>query len=84
MTKPIVILNQPHTEIVAGQVERCCWWTLTEAVEGVTTGEVGAVMDPNWVWEDCVEELKRLAVAAINGLQSTHVFDEGDCIVWGL
>lgn len=82
--KPNIILNQPHTEIVAGKVEQCCWWTLTEAVEGVVDGEVGAQMDPNWVHEDVVEELKRLAVAAINNLQSTHVFDEGDCITWEL
>lgn len=82
--KPSIILDQPHTEIVNDEVEQCCWWRLSKAVEGVVDGEVGAVMDRNWVWEDCVEELKRLAVAAVNALQSTYVFDDGDCVVWGL
>ena len=82
--KPRILLDRPHIDLVAGHVEQCCWWKLTEAVGGVVDGEVGAVMDPNWVWEDCVEELKRLSVAAINALQSTHVFDDGDCVVWGL
>lgn len=84
MTKPIIILNQPHTEIVNGKVEQCCVWSLTASVEGVTTGEVGAIMSASYTHDDVAEELRRMAVAAINAAQSTYTFDEADCIDWEL
>lgn len=82
MARPAILLQNHHTEIVAGEVRQCCIWKLSEVIGTVETGEVAYVPSQSELRCDVVEALKRLSVAAINGLQSDYVFDDSDCVVW--
>lgn len=82
MAKPTVLLQGNYTNVVAGEVQQCCAWKLTEPIGAVQTGDVGYTPTGSELRCDVVEELKRRAVAAINALQSTYVLDESDCVAW--
>lgn len=82
MARPVILLQNHHTELVAGEVQQCCVWKLTEVIGTVETGEVGYTPGSSELRCDVVETLKRMAVAAINALQSDYVFDDSDCVAW--
>jgi hypothetical protein len=53
MPVPKLILTNPHIDIVGSTLERCVDYRLTEAVEGITTGDIGYTfsIDEVLTWE---------------------------------
>lgn len=79
---PKIILTRPHIDVVGSDIEKCCDYRLTEEVEGITTGEVGAIYADHLTGPDVLELLKSLAVTDINSRQTTYTFAIDDVITW--
>ena len=82
MPNPKIILTRPHVDDVAGEFEWCADYRLSEAVDGIETGDVGFVPPDHYQAEDVVETIKGLAVEDINSRQGTYVFVLDDVISW--
>jgi hypothetical protein len=82
MPVPKLILSRPHIDIVAGELEHCVDYRLTESVEGVTGGDVGYVPADNLTNADVMEHIKQLVVDDINSLQTTYTFTISEIVSW--
>ncbi len=82
MPVPKLILTNPHIDIVGSTLERCVDYRLTEAVEGITTGDIGYVPDDNLTNADVLEHLKTLVVDDINSRQTTYTFSLDEVMTW--
>lgn len=82
MPIPALIMTNPHIDIVGGNLERCVDYRLTEAVEGITTGDIGYVPDANLTNADVLEHLKTLVVNDINSRQTTYTFTLDEVLTW--
>lgn len=82
MPNPKIILTHPHIDMVGSTLEKCVDYWLTEAVEGITTGDVGYVPSEWLTSADVLEHLKTLAVNDINSRQTTYTFIYDDVVTW--
>lgn len=82
MPIPKLVLTRPHIDIVGSDLERCVDYWLSEAVEGITTGDIGYVPAENLTNADVLEHLKTLAVDDINSRQTTYTFTLDEVVTW--
>ena len=78
-----IVLHRRHVEVEDGYVEWCCYYRLTEPVNGVEDGEVGFVPTPGMTQAQVLDELKQMAVDHAN-LQTSDAlpFTLSDVITW--
>ena len=82
MPIPKLILTNQHIDIVAGELEHCVDYRLTDSVEGITGGDVGYVPADNLFNADVLEHLKTIVVNDINSRQTTYTFTLDDVVTW--
>ncbi len=82
MPIPKLILTNPHIDIVGSALERCVDYRLSEAVEGITTGDIGYVPANDLFNADVLEHLKTIVVNDINSRQTTYTFTLDDVVTW--
>jgi hypothetical protein len=77
-----IILQHPHVQPLGGDLEYCCDYVLSEAVEGITGGEVGYVPAVSETDADVLEKLRAMAADHMNERQTSVKFDVVDVLTW--
>lgn len=78
-----IVLEHPHVELEAADIEYCVGYRLTEPVGGVMNGEVGFAPDPGMTQAEILDTLKQMAVDHAN-LQTENAigWTMDDVITW--